>query len=94
LRNRVTVNSEKTGLDKSIMEIMSYKPTSREWYPDSTDANKYAPYASIYVYVDSENNCEAGVRSNGGMGVSKETYTNGNIVFMGAAWNDYAEFRD
>ena len=50
-------------------------------------------YGELYVYVDGDNYAEAGVISSKTI-ASGGTSTGNNIVFMGAAWNDYAEFRD
>ncbi len=90
------IRSRVTGSDtrKSLMEIMAYNPVSREQYtPESGDP--YFPFAELYVFVDANGQSEAGVRSVGGLAAnSGDTYSSGNVVFMGAAWNDYAEFRD
>jgi hypothetical protein len=50
--------------------------------------------ANLYVFVNSEGEAEAGVRSMNTTVYEGSSYSNNNIVFMGAAWNDYAEFRD
>ena len=51
--------------------------------------------ADFYIYVNSKGNAEAGVRATNAVADSStSSYNSGNIVFMGAAWNDYAEFRD
>jgi len=71
---------------RNYMRMVTYAPTSKDLS------------AGYYVFVDKDGNAEAGVYDNG-EGIEKSSTNhreekNSKIVFMGAAWNDYAEFRD
>jgi hypothetical protein len=85
---------------ESVVDLMAYNPlTGTE--DDLVIDKKYLPYASLYVAFRGDGSCEAGVRSEPSSGTNApsaipkdDVYSTGNIVFMGAAWNDYAEFRD
>ena len=72
---------------RSYMRLISFRP-------DSEDVSTSKNYAQLYVFADNNGKCEAGVKSNTLTANDKDPWSGGNIVFMGAAWNDYAEFRD
>lgn len=70
--------------NRNYMRMTTYAPTSNELK------------AGFYVYINKDGAAEAGVYSDAGVTAATGTRyeNNSKIVFMGAAWNDYAEFRD
>lgn len=85
--NQVSDFGSQTDVDTSLKRVRTHIAAYRPTMDDNC-------YASIYVDIDSNGNAVAGV---GAINNKNETDTPdrvNDIVFYGAAWNDYAEFRN
>ena len=91
ISNRLEVFQENL---RNVMYLTSYKP-SGPIDGNGQESDESRLNASLYVYTTYDGYCEAGVTSSTSLqSDTTNTLAEGNIVFMGAAWNDYAEFRD
>lgn len=79
-----------TSSNQNRIALTGYQPTA--------DRDGNTAYAQIYLEVENDGSCVAGVRNGSGLRGDAATNSSGgqanSIVFMGAAWNDYAEYRN
>lgn len=76
--------------NQNRLALTGYQPTA--------DRDGNTAYAQIYLEIENDGSCIAGVRNGSGLRGDAATTESGgqanSIVFMGAAWNDYAEYRN